>query len=195
MRSPLRASRRNQPRRMPQFLPRHRIRSSRPSRRSSNGSTPFMSHAPTDLLSRRHTAIRQALAARGPDALAVQATPNILYLTTFKGSAAVVVLTADRLDFITDFRYVSAVEATRGTAWDCPGLNVIRVDTSYDETLAAVLARMPGARVGFEAANLTVSRHRWLGEKLQATSERAGPELVATEGLVEAARVRQDEYE
>ena len=116
-------------------------------------------------------------------------------MTNFKGSAEVVVLTADRLDFITDFRYVSAVEATRGTAWDCPGLNVIRVDTSYDETLAAVVARMPGARVGFEAANLTVSRHRWLGEKLQATSERAGPELVATEGLVEAARVRKDAYE
>ena len=60
-----------------------------------------MSHAPTDLLKRRHTAIRQTLAARGLDALIVTSLPNILYLTNFKGSSAVVLLTPERLQFIT----------------------------------------------------------------------------------------------
>jgi len=81
-----------------------------------------MSHAPTDLLSRRHAAIRQAMAERNLDALVVTALPNILYLTNFNGSAAAVVMTAERFDFITDFRYVAAIEETRGTPWACPGV-------------------------------------------------------------------------
>src|SRR5437764_13984100 len=117
-----------------------------------------MSHAPTDLLSRRHTAVRQVLAARGLDALVVTSLPNILYLTNFKGSSAIVVVAADRLVFITDFRYVTGMDAARGTAWECPGLDLVRVDTSYDEALAVVLATMARARVGLEAAHLTVRR-------------------------------------
>src|SRR4051794_18759367 len=115
-----------------------------------------MSHAPTDLLDGRHAAVRQAFTTRGIDALVVTSLPNILYLTNFKGSSAAVVLTPDRLQFITDFRYVSASESARGTAWECPGLELVRVDTSYDDTLTGVLAALPGARIGFEAAHLTV---------------------------------------
>ena len=109
-----------------------------PSRRSSSGSPPSMSHAPTDTLSRRHAAIRQVLAARGLDALAVTSLPNIRYLTNFGGSSAAVVVTADRLRFITDFRYLTALDSTRGTGWECPDLEVVRVDSSYDQTLATV---------------------------------------------------------
>ena len=152
-----------------------------------------MSHAPTDLLNRRHRAIRQALAARQIDALLVTSLPNILYLTNFKGSSAAVLLTAERLLFVTDFRYVAAVDATHGTAWDCPNLDLVRVDQSYDETLATVLTSMPGSRIGFEAAHLTVSRHEWLQRRLADVG--GHPSLVATEGIVEAARVRKDAYE
>src|SRR5436190_1955110 len=84
-----------------------------------------MSHAPTDLLNRRHQAIRQALAARQIDSLLVTS--------------------------------------------------------------------MPGSRIGFEAAHLTVSRYEWLRRRL---GDVAGhPSLVATDGIVEAARVRKDAYE
>jgi len=152
-----------------------------------------MSHAPTDLLERRHAAIRQTFAARQIDALLVTSLPNILYLTNFKGSSAAVLLTRERLHFITDFRYVAAIEAGRGTAWECPNLEIVRVDQSYDETLATVLAAMPRTRVGFEAAHLTVSRHRWFENRLVQAADR--PELVPTEGIVEAARVRKDPYE
>ena len=147
-----------------------------------------MSHAPTENLSRRHAAVRAALAARGLDALVVVSLPNILYLTNFGGSAAIVVLTPTRLFFITDFRYVAAIDATRGTPSECAGLELVRVDSSYDETLAASLGAMTGARVGFEAAHLTVGRHRWLESKLRAAGQTA-PILVPTEGIVEAGRV------
>ena len=152
-----------------------------------------MPHAPTDTLSRRHTALRQTLAARGLDALMVTALPNVTYLTNFTGSAAIVVLTAHQLHFITDFRYVAALDATRGTASECPGLEPVRVDSSYDETLVAVLASAGPARVGFEAAHLTVARHQWLEARLQ--EQASGVSLVSTEGIVERARVRKDAYE
>src|SRR4249920_282445 len=127
-----------------------------------------MSHAPGDALSRRHQTVRQACASRALDALVITSLPNILYLTNFTGSSAIVVLTADRLRFITDFRYVTAVTAALGTGSECPGLELITVDDSYDATLAAVLRSIGSARVGCEAGHLTVARHDWLKATLGA---------------------------
>jgi Xaa-Pro aminopeptidase len=152
-----------------------------------------MSHAPTAALSHRHDLIRERLAASRLDALVVTTLPNVLYLTNFTGSTAIVVLTRDRLHFLTDFRYVTAVTDSVGTPFECPGLALVPVEGSYDATLAAVLGRA-GSRVGFEAANLTVSRHAWLASAL-ARASASPPELVATESLVERVRARKDDYE
>ena len=92
----------------------------------------------------------------------VTSLPNILYLTNFTGSSAIVVLTADRLYFITDFRYLTVLAEARGTPHECPGLEIVTVDGSYDATLAELLAAQPWRRIGFEAAHLTVDRYRWL---------------------------------
>jgi Xaa-Pro aminopeptidase len=133
------------------------------------------------------------MAERTLDALVVTSLPNILYLTNFVGSSAIVVMTADRLLFITDSRYVAAVTDTRGNAHECPGLELLAVEASYDATLAAAACAMPSARIGFEAAHLSVSRHDWLRKMIGASD--AAPALVATEGLVERARVKKDPYE
>jgi Xaa-Pro aminopeptidase len=82
---------------------------------------------------------------------------------------------------------------SRGSPYGCPGLEVITVEASYDETLAATLATMPSRRVGFEAAHVSVGRHSWLQAKI-GRSDRS-PELVSTTGIVERARVRKDRYE
>ncbi len=153
-----------------------------------------MRHAPSSALSRRHAAVRLELAARELDALVVSSLPNILYLTNFTGSSAVAVLTAHAVHFVTDFRYLTALDQMRGTPSACPGLELARVDTSYDETLASVLATLPRARVGFEAAHLTVAHHRWLDTKLDAMGPDR-PALVAAEGIVEGARACKDSYE
>jgi len=152
-----------------------------------------MSHAPTASLKQRHQNIRRACQAQSLDALIVTSLPNVLYLSNFKGSAAIAVLTADRLEFITDFRYLTALDATRGSPSECPDLAVVPVDTSYEEALAGVLQRLPGARVGFEAANMTVARMQWLERRLAGAAGRPG--LVATERLVERARVVKDAFE
>ena len=146
--------------------------------------------------------VRSTLADRRLDALVVTSLANLLYLTNFNGSSAIVIVTADRLLFITDFRYVAAIDARRGSAEECPGLELVRVETTYDETVAAALAAMNGARVGFEAAHLAFGRHAWIAKRTGAELNVAEPEetsrglrLIPTEGIVERARVRKDEYE
>jgi len=153
-----------------------------------------MSHAPIDILKQRHTAIRRSLAEQHLDALVVTAPANILYLTNFTGSSAIVILTADRVEFITDFRYVTSIrDMQRG--W--PELLLTIVEGAYDATLVERLGALSRGRIGFEAAHLTVSRHHWIESALAARpgTVSAPITLVATEGLVERARVRKDEYE
>jgi len=153
-----------------------------------------MSHAPGDALKHRHRTIRAELAARELDALVVTSLANVLYLTNFTGSAALVVLTAERLYFLTDFRYVTAINEARPTSHACPDLELVIVDGSYDGALAKLLGSLKLDRVGFEAAHLTVGRHTWLTDTLARESGRRSP-LMATEGIVERARLCKDEYE
>jgi Xaa-Pro aminopeptidase len=152
-----------------------------------------MSHAPSATLDRRHEVVRRSLAAQSLDALVVTSPSNILYLTNFTGSSAIVVVTPDRLHFLTDFRYITAIDDTRDTGHACPGLELVRVDGAYDSALSALLASQAWPRIGFEAEQLTVSRHEWLAASLAKASTTAG--LVPTEGIVEAARVKKDAYE
>lgn len=173
-----------------------------------------MARAPSHALKRRHAALRRVLAERSLDALVVTALPNILYLSNFTGSSAIVVIDGDGLQFITDSRYRQSLEETRGSPHECPGLEVILTEGSYDATLARTLLAGRAQRVGFEAAHLSVSRYEWLRSTLStggrppavissARADAAGhaalvvapPTLVATEGLIEGLRVRKDAYE
>jgi len=153
-----------------------------------------MLHARSSALNRRHSLVREAAARQSVDALVVTSRPNIFYLTNFTGSSAIAVVTRDRLHFVTDFRYVTAVESLQQSADACPDFQLTVVDGSYDATLAKLLASLDVQRVGFEAAHITVSRHNWLGEALRSSGQ-AAPELVATEQIVERLRVRKDEFE
>src|SRR2546425_9378091 len=149
-----------------------------------------MSHAPSAALSRRHEAVRAAMAARGLDGLVVTSLPNVLYLTNFTGSAAMVVIDAERVSFLTDARYVTAIDDTRGTPHECPTLDVVIVEGSYDARLAEALRGGSMRKVGFEAAHLTVAQHEWLTKTLNGAVD-----LVSTEALVEKLRVVKDAYE
>ena len=148
-----------------------------------------MSVAPSAALDARHEQVRRVLADANVDALMVSHLPNIFYLANFTGTSAMLVLTADALHFITDFRYLSAVADLQAGPCPCPGLDLCPVAQSYEETLVALLGRLGLPRVGFEAAHLTVSRLRWLEATL-----RDGPpvELVGTENVVESVRIRKD---
>jgi Xaa-Pro aminopeptidase len=137
--------------------------------------------------------VRAACARAGVDALIVTTRSNILYLTNFTGSAAIVVVTADRVHFITDFRYVTALDAMQQSAQACPDLHLTVVEGAYDSTLVTLLTTLGISRVAFEAAHVTVSRYKWLTATL---AQHAGaPELVPHDNVVERLRLRKDEYE
>ena len=102
-------------------------------------------------------------------------------------------LTGDRISLLTDSRYEAAVGNTRGTSHECPDLDLTIIDGSYDVTLSRVLRDRRFTRVGFEGHHVTVDRLSWLQAALSQDSER--PALVATRGIIEAARLRKDEHE
>src|SRR5215467_10125269 len=161
------------------------------SRPSSSGFTPSMLHARSAALNRRHNLAREAAARHSVEALIVTSRPNIFYLTNFTGSSAIVVVTPDRLHFVTDFRYVTAVESLQQSEEACPDFALTVVDGTYDATLVRLLTSLNVSRVGFEAAHLTVSRHNWLVDQLGRHAA-VPPTLVPTEQLVERLRVRKD---
>lgn len=152
-----------------------------------------MPHAPTDLLDSRHTTVRRAMQEAAVDAMVVVSLPNITWLTNFAGSSAIVVLTHDRLLFITDSRYVTAVAGMQGTEHEPPAFELVTVDGSYDATLAQLLKTRGFQRIGFEATHVTVSRFRGLEAAL---ADRQPPaELVPLDGVIEAARSVKDSHE
>jgi Xaa-Pro aminopeptidase len=152
-----------------------------------------MSHAPSAALKRRHEAVRAACVRASVDALIVTSRSNILYLTNFTGSSGIVVLTPDRVHFITDFRYVTAVEGLQQSPEACPDLQLTVVAGTYDATLATMLTSLGVGRVAFESANVTVSRYNWLTATLASSA--GAPELVPMEQAVEYVRLRKDDYE
>ena len=152
-----------------------------------------MAQPPPDLLTARHARVRAALGREGLDALVVFHLPNIRYLTGFAGSTAIAVVAPDEIALITDGRYVTEVETH--VAPGCPGLRLVKVDPTYDATLAALLRQADGLRVGFESAHLTVKRFDGLTAALRDTPSRRAAELVPAERVVEAARVRKDAAE
>jgi len=127
------------------------------------------------------------------DALVVTSLPNVTYLSNFVGSSAIVLMTADRFIFVTDFRYVTAVSGLQSGASACPNLELVVVDSSYDVTVVSTLASLGLTRIGIEAAHMTVARLNWLREALARDGIKA--ELTPTEGIVERARIRKDAYE
>jgi Xaa-Pro aminopeptidase len=163
-----------------------------------------MPYAPSDLLASRHARLRTTLGNLGLDALIVSHLPNVFYLTNFLGSAATVVLTADRLYFITDSRYVAAFEGSLLLPSGCPDAALVRVDGTYDGTLVSLLRSLPAVSVGFESGNVPVSRFRWLTAALGGDEPASGHgafgtisgiRLVATERLIERERLRKDAHE
>ena len=156
-----------------------------------------MSHAPSPALERRHQHHSERSRRASLDALVVTSLPNILYLTNFTGSSAIVV--AHRRSPPLHHRLPlrrrrSPPRAARRS--ECPSLELVDGRRLVRrDARAALLAVVPRRRVGFEAAHLTVARHRLAHGDARPRRHRRSRTLVATERIVERARVRKDAYE
>jgi Xaa-Pro aminopeptidase len=153
----------------------------------------------TQPFSHRLTRVRGYAQSAGVDALVVTHLPNIQYLTGFSGTAGAVLVLPRRCLLAVDFRYVTAAEE-RAAGLD----GLISVETvagSYDGAIVDLLRREGCERIGIEAAYLPVSRFTAIsaalagGAALPFQASQATPALVATERLVERARVIKDAAE
>jgi Xaa-Pro aminopeptidase len=145
------------------------------------------------VLERRHVRLRTALRKKGVPALVVTQPANIRYLTNHIGSSGVVVVTADAMHLIVDFRYQQSVRVLQESWGACPSLRMWPVPASYDEALVGCLLDLGLKDVGFEAQHVSVARHAWLRRTLEARG--GGVALTATEGVVEGGRVVKDAIE
>ncbi len=148
--------------------------------------------APVEAFAGRIARLRQELAGSALDGLAVTSLPNVAYLSGFFASAAALVVTSDRVVLIGDGRYAEVLTA-RTAACEFLESIVIPPGVSYEDALVDVLSPFDGLRVAFEAAYLTVNRHRFLTERLVQRGWKTA--LVESVGLVERLRVRKDAWE
>jgi Xaa-Pro aminopeptidase len=169
--------------------------------------------APRDTLAARHVKLREALRSPELDGLVVTHLPNVFYLTNFLGTAGIAVVMRERVHLILDFRYASAAKELLESPSGCPGAEIVPVERSYDETLAALLKRLHPNRLGIEGATLSIHRAsqlaRSIGARLQmgsgeffdAESAKNAPDpispisLVSTDGIVERLRLLKDSHE
>lgn len=124
----------------------------------------------------------------GVDALLVTHLPNIRYLTGFTGSAALLLVSAGSVDFVTDGRYAEQADEQLGVAGVAA---TIHVRASLAEQRAELVAALGAAtRLGLEAEHVSWAQQRELDATWFAEAE-----LVPTHGVIEALREVKDNGE
>jgi Xaa-Pro aminopeptidase len=124
--------------------------------------------------------VREAMAAAGADALAITHLPNILYLSGFSGSNAVLLVLGDLMHLFTDGRYTIQAHEESPEA----RVHIVRIPLAQ-ACGEFLLSRSPRKRLraAFEAASLNVAE--WERLKKAAGSR---VEWKATTDLVEGVR-------
>ena len=131
----------------------------------------------------RSTRLRPLFPDAGIDALVVTNPANIRYLTSFTGSAGVVLVTADELVLVTDGRYRDqAADQVRAAGVDA---RVEISSTAQREIIISVLADR--ARIGLEADHVS-----WSSQRRYASEWFPDRTLVPTVALVETLRRCKD---
>ncbi|RME51547.1 MAG: aminopeptidase P family protein [Caldilineae bacterium] len=122
--------------------------------------------------------LREKIEAAGLDALLVTQAENRRYLSGFTGSAGVLLITPTRQLLLTDSRYYEQVRR------EAPDWELVEAGYQTFRRLAELLPELElgGAKIGFEADDVTVARFRAMQEALD------GVNLVETDGLVAGLR-------
>ncbi|MGP8163230.1 MAG: M24 family metallopeptidase [Acidimicrobiales bacterium] len=126
--------------------------------------------------------LRERLDAERVGGILVTSLANVRYLSGFSGSAAILLVTARRVLFVTDGRYKDQAAAETATAGVDVELAVVN-STKQIKTIESATRNL--ARLALEAKAVS-----WAFQSELATAARS--ELVATAGLVEAIRLVKD---
>jgi Xaa-Pro aminopeptidase len=133
----------------------------------------------------RPTRLRARLDGAGCEALLVTNLTNIRYLTGFSGSAAMLLVTADELLFVTDGRYRDQAARQLGEARVAARVEIGRTSDEQRDLVAGPVAAV--ARLGLEADAVTWAQQRKFADEWFPTTE-----VVPTDGLVEDLRRVKD---
>ncbi len=126
--------------------------------------------------------LRSGLGPAGCDALLVTNLVNIRYLTGFTGSAAMLLVKADRALLVTDGRYAEQSRHELQAAGVQADIEIGDPEAQRRQLGAAA----PKGRIGLEAGSVAWSLQRTLAGVF------ADAELVATDGVVEELRAVKD---
>ena len=136
----------------------------------------------------RLSRVQTSLRLHQIEALVVSDLVNIFYLTGLSASAGLLVVSPADVRLIVDGRYELVTRQAIDAGTIAPVV-LGRFDRRYDLTMAHVLGSLAPARVGFEAAHVTVAT---LGAWQRAAAD---PEWVPTERVVERLREIKDTWE
>jgi len=132
----------------------------------------------------RLAALREKMETVGIDAFFLKSAPNYFYLTGFTGSSGALLITQRELTFFTDSRYTTQAKEQTVTS----GVKLIIHQQPLFDEVRDTLAKLAGAKIGYEADNLLVSELHML----EAT---ANYTLVPQTNFVETLRYFKDSDE
>ncbi len=151
-----------------------------------------MSFAPATRIRDRIAALRARFDPVGISALLVTHPANVFYLSNFRGTAGMLLVTAEDATLVVDARYATAAAALLEGSGGCPDLDLALVASSYEQTIVArvgQLDRLQGVhRLGIESAHMTVAQHQWFIDAFAGSTATLRP----TSGLVEEGRSVKD---
>jgi Xaa-Pro aminopeptidase len=128
---------------------------------------------------------RQLFESFDIDAMLVTSSSNRFYLSGFKGSSGVLLITKDEAILVTDFRYKTQA------AEQAQGYRVVMHTSPIPEEIAKLTKELSIHKLGFEQDDLTFSAYRTYDNHLKSAST----ELVPLSGFVEKLRLIKDESE
>lgn len=130
----------------------------------------------------RRAKVRAEIVKLGLDGILITHLVNVRYLSGFTGSSAIVLITPEGAEFLTDFRYVTqAQEQVIGPA-------IIEYKEPLG-VLADLATRKKIRRLGFEAGHVSVARIKEVKARLQSVN------LIETVNITETIRIVKDEPE
>ncbi|MBU8879346.1 Xaa-Pro peptidase family protein [Bacillus sp. FJAT-29790] len=116
------------------------------------------------------------------DGILITSSFNRRYMTNFTGSAGVVLISGEKAQFITDFRYVEQAST------QCVGYEIVKHAGVIPEEVAVQAKKLGIKKLGFEQDHLTFSAYK-------AYEKAVGSKLVPVSGELEKLRLIKTEAE
>lgn len=126
--------------------------------------------------------LRSSFSTHGIDGILITSPFNRRYISNFTGTAGVVLISADKAQFLTDFRYIE--QATK----QCQGFEIIKITGTIPEEVAVQAKKLGIQKLGFEEDFLTYSSFKLYDKEMEA-------ELVPISGVIEKLRLIKTDSE